>query len=92
MTTLQTMALRIERHDQAHGFDDTVPGDWSIERLTDAAVPKLRLATKDVTSGKPLKYSALHEGTEVPRDAKVATALKPGGKVVIAPEYENARD
>jgi hypothetical protein len=89
---MQTMALRIERHDHAHGFDDAVPGEWSIARLTAAAIPKLRLATTDIASGKPLKYSALHDGTEVPRDAKVGTALKPGGKVVIAPEYENARD
>jgi hypothetical protein len=87
---MQAVALRIERHDQVHGFDDTVPGDWSIERLTETAVPKLRLATRDVTSGKPLRYSALHEGTELPRDETVGKALRPGGKIVIAPEYENA--
>ena len=87
---MQAVALHIERHDQAHGFDDAVPGDWSIERLTESAVPKLRLATRDVASGQPLRYSALHEGTELPRDAKVGTAVRPGGRVVIAPEFENA--
>ena len=87
---MQAVALRIERHDQAHGFDDTVPGDWSIERMTESALPKLRLATRDVASGKALKYSALHEGTELPRDAKVGTAVRPGGRVVVVPEYENA--
>jgi hypothetical protein len=87
---MQTVALRIERHDQAHGFDDTVPADWSIERLTDAAVPKLRLATRDIASQKPMRYSALHEGTELAREAKVGTAVRPGGRVVIAPEFENA--
>jgi hypothetical protein len=87
---MQTVALRIERHDQAHGFDDTVPADWSIERLTDTAVPRLRLATRDVASQKALRYSALHEGTELAREAKVGTAVRPGAKVVIAPEFENA--
>jgi hypothetical protein len=88
---MQAIALRIERHDQAHGFDDAVPGDWSIERLTETAIPKLRLATRDVASGKPLKYSALHEGTELPRDAKVGTVVRPGGLVRVVPEFENAR-
>jgi hypothetical protein len=87
---MQTVALRIERHDQAHGFDDTVPADWSIEHLTDAAVPRLRLATRDVSSQKLLKYSALHDGAELARDAKVGTAVRAGAKVIIAPEFENA--
>ena len=86
------VALHITRHDQAVWFDDAVPADWSIERMTDAAVPKLRLATRDVASQRMLRYSALSEGTELPRTEKVGTALRPGGKVVIAPEYENARD
>lgn len=87
---MQAVAMRIDRHDMAHGFDDTVPVDWSIERLTESAIPKLRLATRDVASGKPLKYSALHEGTELARDAKVGTAVRPGGRVIIAPEFQNA--
>lgn len=87
---MQTVALRIERHDQAHAFEDTVPAEWSIERLTDTAVPKLRLATRDVASQKPLRYSALHEGSELARDATVGTAVRPGSRVVIAPEFENA--
>ena len=38
-----TVALRIERQDGAHGFDDpAVPGDWTIEAVTARAVPKLR--------------------------------------------------
>jgi hypothetical protein len=84
------VALRIERHDQVHGFDDSVPGDWSVERLTESAVPKLRLATRDVASGKPLRYSALFDGAELPRDATIGKTVTPGGKVVIAPEYQNA--
>lgn len=89
---MQAMELRIERHDQVHGFDDTVPADWSIEHLTETAVPKLRLAVRDVTSGKPLRYSALHEGTELPREGTVGQALRPGSRIVIAPEYQNAAD
>jgi hypothetical protein len=88
---MQTIALRIERHDQAHGFDDTVPADWSIERLTDTAVPRLRLATTDVASQKRLRYSMLHDGNELAREARVGTAVRPGSRVVIAPEFENAR-
>ena len=87
---MQAVTVRIERHDQTHGFDDAVPGDWSVERMTETAVPRLRLATRDVTSGKPLKYSALHDGSELPRDAKVGTAVRPGGRVIISPEFENA--
>jgi len=87
---MQTVALRITRHDQAVSFDDTVPGDWSVERLTDAAVPKLRLATRDVASNKPLRYSALHEGSELPRSVTVRTAVRPGGEITIAPEFINA--
>lgn len=87
---MQAVKVRLERHDQAHGFDDAVPGDWSVERMTENAVPRLRLATRDVTSGKPLKYSALYDGGELPRDAKVGTAVRPGAKVTISPEFENA--
>jgi hypothetical protein len=89
---MQAVALRIERHDQVHGFEDSVPGEWSVERLTEKVVPKLRLATRDVASGKPLRYSALLDGTELPREARIGNAVKPGGKVVIAPEYQNAAD
>lgn len=88
---MQAIAIHLTRHDEAVSFDDTVPEDWSIERLTDAAVPRLRLPTRDVASNKPLRYAALHEGSELPRMAKVGTAVRPGGRVVIGPEYANAR-
>src|SRR6059036_3614569 len=46
-----TVALRIERQDGAHGFDDpAVPGDWTIEAVTARAVPKLRYPKTDVGS------------------------------------------
>ena len=35
-----TVALRIERQDGAHGFDDpAVPGDWTIESGASRFVP-----------------------------------------------------
>jgi hypothetical protein len=59
--TTETIALRVERHDGAHGFDDpSVPADWTIEQLTARVAPKLRYPATDVSSGKPLRYSMLH--------------------------------
>ena len=87
---MQAIAIHITRHDEAVSFDDTVPGDWSVERLTDTAVPRLRLATRDAASNRPLRYAAVMDGNELPRMAKVGTAVRPGGKVVVAPEFENA--
>jgi hypothetical protein len=93
MTEATSVALRIERHDGAYGFDDpAVPGDWTIEKLTEHAVPKLRYAARDAASGKPLRYSALHDGVELPRDARVGAAFpKRRGRLQVVHEYVNAR-
>jgi hypothetical protein len=93
MTSATNVALRIERQDGAHGFDEpAVPPEWTIEELTRHAVPKLRYPTTDVSSGKPLRYSMLHEGVELARDQVVAKAFpKHKGRVQIVNEYQNAR-
>ena len=93
MNQATSVALRIERQDGAHGFDDpAVPGDWTIEELTRRAAPKLRYPLTDVTSGKPLRYSMLHEGTELARDERVATVFTARrARVHVVQEYVNAR-
>jgi hypothetical protein len=93
MTNAGSVALRIERQDGAHGFDDpAVPPEWTIEQLTDRAVPKLRYPRTDVGSGKPLRYSMLHEGVELPRDQTVGQAFPARkARVHVVHEYQNAR-
>ena len=92
MTSNSSVALRIERQDGAHGFDDpAVPAEWTIEQLTDRAVPKLRFPRTDVGSGKPLRYSMLHEGVELARDLTVGKAFRGRkAKVHVVHEYQNA--
>jgi hypothetical protein len=88
-----TVALRFDRHDGAHGFDDpAVPEDLTIEEVTRRAVPRLRYPATDVSSGKPLRYSMLHDGRELARDEKVRDAFpKRRGRVHVVHEYANAR-
>jgi len=87
---MQALALRIERHDGAHGFDDLVPPALTIGELTTKAAPRLRYPVTDVSSGKPLAYSMLHDGVELPRDTTVGKALKQGAKVHVVHEHVNA--
>lgn len=93
MTMTTSVALRIDRQDGAHGFDDpAVPAEWTIEQLTDRAVPKLRYPETDIGSGKPLRYSMLHDGCELPRDLTVGKAFpKQKARVHVVREYQNAR-
>jgi hypothetical protein len=93
MNAATTVALRIERYDGAHGFDDpSVPADWSIEELTTHAAPRLRYPSTDVSTGKPLRYSMLHDGVELPRDQTVGKAFpKRQARVHVVSEYANAR-
>jgi len=93
MNAATSVAIRVERHDGAHGFDEpAVPADWSIEKLTEHAVPKLRYPQVDVTSGKPLRYSMVHDGVEIARDTTVGTAFpKRKARVQVLNEYQNAR-
>jgi hypothetical protein len=86
------VALRIERQDGSHGFDDpAVPVDWTIEHLTAEAAPKLRYPTTDISTGKALHYSMLHDGVELPRDQKVGDAFpKRRARVHVVHEYTNA--
>ncbi len=92
MRGTSAVALRIERYDGAHGFDDpSVPPEWTIERLTQAAVPKLHYPLTDVSSGKPLRYSMLHDGVELPRDQTVGDAFtERRARVHVVHEYANA--
>ena len=92
MNAASSVALRVERYDGAHGFDDpSVPGDWTIETLTQRAAPKLRYPLTDVSTGKPLRYSLLHDGVEVPRDQTVARAFpQRRARVHVVHEYANA--
>ena len=88
-----SVALRFERQDGAHAFDDpAVPIELTVEEITVRAAPRLRYPTLDVATGKPLVYALLHEGVEVPRDATVGRAF-PGrsATVHVVSEYENAR-
>ena len=93
MDTSTNVALRIERYDGAYGFDDpNVPREWTIEQLTSEAAPKLRYPMTDVSSGKPLRYSLLHDGVELPRDRKVGDAFPTRqARVHVVHEYANAR-
>jgi hypothetical protein len=88
-----SVALRFERQDGAHVFEDpAVPVELTVEEVTLRAAPRLRYPTTDVSSGKPLKYTMLHEGSEVARDATVGRAF-PGrrARVHIVCDYENGR-
>lgn len=93
MTATETVALRIERYDGAHGFDEpTVPPQWTIEELTARAAPVLRYPANDVSSGKPLRYSMLHDGIELRRDQTVGDAFPTRrARVHVVHEYANAR-
>ena len=93
MDASTNVALRIDRYDGAYGFDDpAVPGEWTIEELTTRAAPKLRYPTSDVSTGKPLRYSLLHDGVELPRDRTVADAFPARtARVHVVHEYANAR-
>jgi len=92
--TASSVALAFERQDgAAHSFEDpAVPLDLSVEEVTNRAVPRLRYPVTDIGTGRPLKYSMLHEGVEVPRDLTVGKAF-PGqrARVHICSEFENAR-
>jgi hypothetical protein len=88
-----SVALRFERHDGAHAFDDpAVPVEMTVEEITIRAVPLLRYPTTDVSSGHRLKYTMLHDNVEVARDTTVGKAF-PGGRarVHIVSDFENAR-
>jgi hypothetical protein len=88
-----TIALRVERYDGAYGFEDpAVPVSWTVEELTARAAPRLRYPSTDVGTGKPLRYSLLHDGVEVPRDTSVGVAFpEQGARVRVVREYVNAR-
>lgn len=87
-----TVSLRIDRQDGAYGFwDPSVPPDWTIEELTSRVAPRLRYPTTDVATGKPLRYSMLHDGIELRRDEKVGNAFPAGeAQVHVVHEYANA--
>lgn len=93
MNPTSSVALKIERADGAHGFEDpAVPAQWTIEELTAHAVPRLHYPTTDLASGLPLRYAVLAaDGIELPRDQKVGDAF-PGrsGRVHVVHEYVNA--
>jgi hypothetical protein len=92
MNAATTVALRIERHDSADGFDDpAVPGDLTIDEVTRRAVPRLRYPTMDAASGKPLHYALLHDGKELARDQQVGDAFpRRRARVHVVHEYTNA--
>ena len=91
-TAAMTVSLTFERQDGGHRFEDgAVPGSLTIGEVTGLAVPKLRYPTTDVSTGKPLRYSLLHDGVEVPRDEKVGRVFpNRKARVHIVSEYENA--
>jgi hypothetical protein len=92
MPTASTLALRIERYDGAYGFDDpAVPAALTVEELTTRAAPRLRYPSTDVSSGKPLAYSLLHDGAEVPKTDRIGDALPNRARVFVVHEYRNAR-
>lgn len=93
-TAATSVSIVFERQDGAHFFEDgAVPGHLSIGEATKLAVPKLRYPSTDVSTGKPLKYSMLHDGVEVPRDETVGRAFpKRKARVHVVSEYENASD
>jgi len=87
---MQALALRIERHDGAHGFDDLVPPALTIGELTTKAASKLRYPATDASTGRPLSFSMLYDGIELPRTTTVGKALKHGAKVHVVHEHVNA--
>ena len=93
MNQASSVALRIERPDGAHGFDDpAVPAEWTIQELTAHAVPRLRYPSTDIASGQALRYAAVAaDGIELLPDQKVGEAF-PGrsGRVHVVHEYINA--
>ena len=93
MNGATSVALRIDRHDGAHGFlDPAVPGEWTIEELTQRAAAKLRYPASDVSTGKPLRYALLHEGAELRREQTVGESFPQGrASVHVVHEYANAR-
>ncbi len=93
MNDATTVALRIDRPDGMHGFEDpAVPKEWTIERVTEHAARRLRYPMTDASSGKPLRYAMLHAGTELRRDLRVGEAiLKRRARVHVVSEYANAR-
>jgi hypothetical protein len=92
MNAVGSVALRIDRHDGAYGFDDpAVPGDLTIERLTQLAAPRVRYPLVDVSSGKGITYALLHDGREVPRETTVARAFpERRAKCTLVHQYQNA--
>ena len=94
MSASVSVALRIDRHDGAYAFEDpAVPGDLTIERLTQLAAPRVRYPLLDVSTGKPLTYSLLHNGEEIPRESTVARAFpQRRAKVTLVHEFRNAGD
>jgi hypothetical protein len=92
MNALTTVALRFDRHDGAHGFDDpAVPAGWTIDQLLERVAPKLRYPTTDVSTGKPLRYAMLRDGVEVPREETVGRAFpERRGRAHVVHEYANA--
>lgn len=92
-TASLTVPMRVDRYDGGYGFNDpAVPASWSIEEFVHNVTAKLRLPTTDVTSGKPLRYSVLRDGDELPRDETIGKLFaKSGGKVQVVHEYSNAR-
>jgi hypothetical protein len=90
---METLALRIERHDGSHSIDEpAVPAGWTVEELTHRSVPRLRYPETDVGSGKPLRYSMLHDGAELRRDSILGEVLPArGARVHVVHEYVNAR-
>jgi hypothetical protein len=90
---METLSLRIERHDGAHSLDEpAIPADWTVEELTSRAVPRLRYPETDVGSGKPLRYSMLHDGAELRRDSTLGEVLPAkGARVHVVHDHLNAR-
>ena len=91
MNATTSVALSIERHDGAYSFSDHVPGDVLVEDLTRRAAPRVRLPSTDISSGKPISYSLLHDGVEVQPEITVARAFpQRRAKVTIVHAFRNA--
>jgi hypothetical protein len=89
-----SVALRFERQDGAHGFDDpAVPAALTVEEVTERAAPRLRFPLHDVSTGKRLRYSMLHDGREIARDLPVGEVFPERRALVhIVSEYQNAAE